>query len=418
LRHPQEASCVAQEAARLAPNSSAAHRALGQSLQALGKKEAAEQEFATAERLTPEKPEPDDGIAQLYALHSATGPAGSADDQWRLAMQYYSSARYPDAIAALKTWVERNPNYGTAWAVIGLSEFELKDYNNAFIHLRRGQELGLGGSTESVRLARYRLGTLLNRNGQFDRTIELLGPEAGPGSSGSEIQFALGMALLRIASLPNQVAPAKHALVQTAGETAALLQDSKYDQAFPKFQSMLNDNPSTPFLHYAYATALASLSQYKEAEVEAREELRISPNSELPHVLLASLALRQHRAAEALPSAQRAVQLAPDSAEAHYVLGRTYLELGPQERAVQELETASKITPGSPEIHFNLAKAYAKAKLPEKAEQERAVFARLNALAEQQRSLSKNQSYGGSHSAADLSPTRVETNQPVAPQPH
>jgi hypothetical protein len=67
-------------------------------------------------------------------------------------------------------------------------------------------------------------------------------------------------------------------------------------------------------------------------------------------------------------------------------------------------------------VHFNLAKAYAKAKLPEKAGQERAIFARLNALAEQQRSLHGNQSYGGSHEASDLSPTRVETGKQDEPK--
>jgi Flp pilus assembly protein TadD len=128
------------------------------------------------------------------------------------------------------------------------------------------------------------------------------------------------------------------------------------------------------------------------------------------------VALKRHRPAEALASAQRAVQLAPESAESHYVLGRTCLELGQDEQAVHELEWASKLAPGSPEVHFNLAKAYAKSKLPEKAEQERAIFARLNALAEQRKSRSGNQAYGGSHDAVDLAPTRIETEKAAAPQ--
>jgi predicted Zn-dependent protease len=420
LEHPQEALRAAEQAVRLAPDSSAAHRVLAESLQALDKKEVAAQEFATTVKLAPEKPQPEERIARLYALallaNPAAGVPATADDLWNQAMQDYSSARYPEAIAELKIWVEHTPNYGTAWAVMGLSEFETKDYDNALIHLQRGQELGLGGSPESVRLAKYRLAVLLNRDRQSDRATQVLAPEAGPGALANEIQFALGMALLRMPLLPEQVEPAKRALVQTAGETSALLQDSKYDQAFPKFQLMLKDYPATPFLHYAYATALASLSQYDEAEAQLRQELRISPSSELPYIRLASLALRQHRPADALPPAQRAVQLAPDSAEAHYILGRTYLELGPEEKAVHELEAASKITPGSPEVHFNLAKAYAKANLPEKAGEERAIFARLNALAEQQRSQRGNQSYGGSHDATDLSPMRVEPSKPDEPK--
>jgi tetratricopeptide (TPR) repeat protein len=421
LQHPQEAIRAAEQAVRLAPDSSAAHRALAESLQAAGKKERAAQEFASAEKLAPEKPQLDERIVRLYALASTPGPAAAAapatpDDLWNRAMQDYSGARYPEAIAALKTWVEHTPNYGTAWAVMGLSEFELADYDNALIHLQRGQELGLGGSPEAVRLAKYHLAILLNRKAEFDRATETLAPEANSGALATEIQIALGMALLRMPLLPDQVEPTKHRLVQIAGETAVLLQNSKYDQAFPKLQLLLKEYPATPFLHYAYATALASLSQFDEAEAQLHQEMRISPASELPYVRLASLALRQHRPADALPWAQRSVQLAPDSAEAHYVLGRTYLESGPEEKAVHELEAASKITPGSPEVHFNLAKAYAKAKLPEKAGEERAIFARLNALAEQQRSLQKNQSYGGSHDAADLSPTRVETRKPDEPK--
>jgi hypothetical protein len=69
-------------------------------------------------------------------------------------------------------------------------------------------------------------------------------------------------------------------------------------------------------------------------------------------------------------------------------------------------------------VHFNLAKAYAKAKLPEKAEQERAIFARLNALAEQRRSRSGNQAYSGSHDAIDLVPARTETENLTTAQPH
>jgi len=465
LQHPQEALRAAEEAVQLAPDSAAAHKVLGQALQAVGNSERAAMEFAAAEKFAPEQLPPDDRIAQLYAHHSA--PDGSRDAQsatrnsdglssesfeelsrhaaesqaagqtelaiqnyrralqvrpewddgrWNLAMLYYSAAKYPEAISALKGWVERKPTFGTAWAVMGLSEFEIKDYNNALIHLQRGEELGFGGSAEAVRFAKYHLGLLLNRDGQFENATRILAPEAGSGGLAKKIEFALGMALLRIPSLPDQVEASKNTLVQTAGEIAALLQESKYDQAFPQFQFLLKQYPSAPFLHYAYATALAALSQYDEAETRFRDELTISPASELPYIRMASLALKRRRPAEALPFAQRAVQLSADSGEAHYLLGRASLELGQQETAVRELEMASKLAPGSPEVHFNLARAYAKAKLTDKAEQERAIFARLNALAEQQRSRSGNQAYSGSHNAEGLAPARVGADKATAPE--
>jgi tetratricopeptide (TPR) repeat protein len=411
------------------PNIPYLHDSYAKTLAAAGKnKEALEQwreELRIAEKLAPEKAQQDEQIARIYALHSAAprteSTERSADNLWNQAMGDYSSRRYSDAVAALKMWTERRPNErkindGTAWAVMGLSEFELEEYDNALIHLQRGQDLGLGGSAESVSLARYRLGILLNRGGQFESAERLLAAEADSGSLASEIQFALGIALLRMPLLPEQVPSQNRAWVQSAGEIAILLHASKYDQSFPKLQQLLKKHPAAPFLHYAYGLALVSLSQYDEAEPQLREEARISPASELPHILLASIALRRHHAADALPSALRAVQLAPRSAKAHYVLGRACLEQNQVEKAIDELETANKINPGSPEVHFNLARAYAKAKQVEKAEQERATFARLNALAEQQRSQGANQSSGASMNSMDLSPVQTQDTKPAAPE--
>ena len=157
LGNPQNALIAAEKAVRLAPHSPMAHRVLSQSLQALGKNQQAAQESKVAESLAPEKPQPDSRIAALYVNYSALAPD---DGLWTQAMLYFSTARYPQAIAALKTWVERKPNDGTAWAVMGLSEFEMKDYDNALIHLQRGQALGFGGSPESVRQAQVSPGHL------------------------------------------------------------------------------------------------------------------------------------------------------------------------------------------------------------------------------------------------------------------
>ena len=328
-------------------------------------------------------------------------------------MLHYSAGHYPEAVSELKRWTERRPNLGTAWAVMGLCEFEMKDYKNALIHLQRGEDLGFGGSPEAVGLARYHLAVLENRNGEFESAMETLLPGTRSGTIAPQIQIALGMALLRMPLLPDQVGPSQNTLPQSAGEIAALLENSKYDQAYRKFRVLLKEYPSVPFLHYAYGTALAAFSQFDEAETQLRAELQISPGSELPYLSLASVALKRYRPAEALASAQRAVELAPDSAESHYVLGRACLELGQNEQAVREFEWASRLAPGSPEVHFNLAKAYAKAKLPEKAEQERAIFARLNALAEQRRSRSGSQAYGGSHDTVELTPAGIEAENPA-----
>jgi tetratricopeptide (TPR) repeat protein len=328
----------------------------------------------------------------------------NGDAGWHEAMEAYTGGDYPAAIATLKRWLHAKPEDGTAWAVLGLSEFETKDYDNALIHLQRGRELGFGGTVESVQLANYRLAMLLNRAGQFEKASSLeASTKMMTGPLSKDVQFVMGMTLLRIARFPEQVDDRDKAIVQQAGATAALLQSSQYEQAFKNFETMLKQAPNLPFLHYAHGTALIALSRFEEAQTEMQAEIKISPGSELPYIRLASIALRQRRPDDVLLPAQQALKIAPNSAEAHYLFGRANLELGRNEIALHELETASKIAPKSAEIHFNLAKAYAKAKLPEKAEAERATFKELNEAAERQRSRTGNQAYEGPREASDLS---------------
>ena len=163
---------------------------------------------------------------------------------------------------------------------------------------------------------------MLNQNSEFERAVELLSVGHPEGELVTQWNVALGMGLLRVPKLPEQVDVSQRPMFVSAGQAATLLANSKYDEAFVMLQKLLKDYPNTPFIHYAYGAALASLSQYDEAEAQLREEIRISPESALPYIRIAFIDLKTHRAADALAAAQRAVQLAPHSPEAHYVLGR------------------------------------------------------------------------------------------------
>jgi predicted Zn-dependent protease len=84
------------------------------------------------------------------------------------------------------------------------------------------------------------------------------------------------------------------------------------------------------------------------------------------------------------------VQLDPEAAGGHELLGRSLLEVGKTEAAIKELEIASRLAPNYAEVHFNLARAYTKARMPAEAERERAIFARLNAAEEQEKTSQGN----------------------------
>lgn len=323
---------------------------------------------------------PEQRIVQFYADAAARAGTASELDQalWISALREYTGGEYAKANADLKTWLAGNQQNGTGWALLGLCEYELKDYANALLHLDRGAKLGLNAKPEYLYQARYTYGILLVQAGRFDEATEILATEINaPAPLGAKVEAALGLALLRRAEFPD-ASPQQAELFQAAGHIAVLLETSRYDEAFPQFKQLLEKYPTLPFLHYAYGTALIALSEFDQAAVQMEAEAALSPGSELPRVRLASIALRQHDAETAIKWARQAVQLTPQSAEAHYLLGRASLESGDVAGAISELETASLLSPSSPEIHFNLAKAYARAKRPEKAEQERETFTRLS----------------------------------------
>jgi len=401
---------AAQNAARLSPADKDAHEILAQAWETAGNREQASAARRFVAPVIAGHPIPERRIVLLYANANATARTGDAPEDarqhWNRAMREYTAGQYPAAVADLKAWLAVTPEDGTGWALLGLCEFELKDFDNALIHLDRGAKLGLSASPESISLARYTYGILLVHAGRFEQAAEVLASaESATGPLAAKVEYALGLVLLRRKEFPGTGNTEQAALVTAAGRIESLLQQSKYDEAFPQFKLLLNRYPATPFLHYAYGTALIALSEFDQATAQMQAEIAISPSSELPSVRLASIALRQHDPNTAIGWSQHALAIAPNSVDAHYLLGRASLETGDVTSALHELESASKLSPASPEIHFNLAKAYARAKLTEKAQQERDTFSRLNQAAESEHSRKDSQVDLGKRGAGDVNPT-------------
>jgi predicted Zn-dependent protease len=415
-----EALTAARKAVALGPTSKVAHQRLAATLESAGDTARAAAEKKIADHLTAVEEAPEQRIVLRYTnanANSLPGTIPKADQElWSRAMKEYAERQYSASAEDLKVWLRENPDNGTGWAVLGLNEFALNDFDNAMIHLERGAKLGLSGSPESLQSARYTLGVLLIHAGEFDRASDVMASALKSGILDEKVEYALGLALLRRAEIPEQGKQQDAALAGTAGKIASLLRSSEYDAAFPQFQQLLKANPSTPFLHYAYGTALLAVSEFDEAAAQMQAERAISPTSELPCIRLASIALRQHNFTDAITWSRRALLLATDSAAAHYLLGRALLESGDDATALLELEAASRLSPTSPEIHFNLAKAYARAKMPEKAEQERATFSQLNEMAEDQRSRHGAQIHAGPRDALDVTTTPPVQVSPTPPR--
>jgi tetratricopeptide (TPR) repeat protein len=398
-----EAVTSSQKAVTLGPTNRIAHESLALALKSAGNTERAAAEQKIADHVAVQEAPERRLVLRYTNANSLPGANPKADQEiWSRAMQEYAEGQYSASADHLKMWLRQNPDNGTGWAVLGLSEFALSDFDNALIHLDRGAKLGLAGSPESLQSARYTYGILLIHTGEFDQASDVLASALKTGPLDEKVEYALGLALLRRPQIPGQENQRETGLVSSAGKIASMLRNSQYDAAFPQFRQLLQQNPSAPFLHYAYGTALLAVSEFDEAAAQMQAEMAISPKSELPCIRLASIALRQHNFTDAITWSRRAVLLSANSAEAHYLLGRASLESGDNATALRELEVASRLSPASPEIHFNLAKAYALAKMPEQAERERSMFSQLNEIAESQRSQHGSQIYSGPRDAEDV----------------
>ncbi len=422
LGSAKEALAAAQRSVVLAPMNKVAHESLATALGSVGDTGRATSERKVADNLIAVQDTPEQRIILLYR-NATVGQAPATNLQgnqelWSKGMREHAEGQYSASADHLKEWLRQNPDNGTGWAVLGLDEFALGDFDSAIIHLDRGAQLGLSGSPESLQSARYTFGVLLIHAGKFDQASDVLASALKSGPLDEKVEYALGLALLRRAKIPGQGKQQGFGLVSSAGKIAILLGNSQYDAAFPEFRRLIKENPSAPFLHYAYGTALLAVSEFDEASAQMKAEMSISPTSELPYIRLASIALRQHNFTDAITWSRRALLLAANSAEAHYLLGRASLESGDDVTALSELETASRLSPASPEIHFNLAKAYARAKMPEKAERERATFSQLNKITESQRGQHGTQIYTGPHNAEDVTAMPRTQATPSPPRPN
>ncbi len=391
---------------RVSPQSAAAWRALAESQQLAGDTKAGRAADEKAASLKGSEASEEARSRRWFANDQATaGPADVGEG-----MRAYAAGQYQLAEQKLSSWVGLHANDGTAWAVLGLSEFRLHEYDNALVHLERGEGLGLNGDPQAVSDAHYTLGLLYLRNGEFDRASLQFTMARRLTGEADRIDAAFGFVLLRVTALPGDTV---EPLMIRAGRIQEMLLDSRYDEALPAFDALIAEHPDTAYLHYAYGSALMALSEFDKASGQMLAEERISPRSPLPYEALASIALREHRASDALEPARRAIALLPAAAEPHYLLGRALLESHMDlSTAVGELERAAALDPNSPEIHFSLAKAYARSSDPDRAAKERAIFVRLNDQAEAQKNGEPPQVYSGPRRESILSDSAAKPGPP------
>ena len=307
-----------------------------------------------------------------------------AEGWWYLATLYYDRDNYGEAAQAFKQTAQIQRKAGAPWAMLGLCEFQLTRYDEAYVHIQQGRQLGLGDNTELIRVMRYHEGVLSILKGDFEQAQLTLASLSYDGLKSEELIISLGLAVLRIGMTPRQIDihyPDRD-LVRRAGLAEHFAAEKNMSDAQREYDMVARDYAKVANVQYAYGRFLLSNRDDEKALVAFQHEIENWPKHALARCQIANIKLRNKDIEGGLPYVEEAVKMAPRLPLAHYLLGRLLLEAGQSARAIEELETVSKMVPTEPKIYFALARAYTKANRKQDAQRARETFTKLSQAAQ------------------------------------
>jgi tetratricopeptide (TPR) repeat protein len=317
----------------------------------------------------------DDAIA-LYKKGVALKPSWD-EGWWSLGTLNYSLEHFEEARDAFRHLTAIKPDVAMPWAMLGLCEFETRQYDPSIAHMRRGIDLGLGQDQTIVDAVNYHVALLLTRNQDYEAAMKIVAMFAQRNINDASYIEAMGIAALRKPLLPIELAPTDREIVMDVGRVMYDAAALRTTEAAAEFKILIDKYPDKPNIHYLYGSFLM-FSDADAALAEMKKELEISPAFVPAMVTIASEYINRKDYKAGLPYAEKAVELEPQSFPAHAVLGRIFAEgdVDPQ-RGIRELEEARKLAPGSPQVRIALATAYGKVGRKEDAARERQEFLKL-----------------------------------------
>jgi tetratricopeptide (TPR) repeat protein len=295
---------------------------------------------------------------------------------WYLGTLLYEREQYAAARDALRQFVTVRQDAGPAFGLLGICEFQLRQYPRALDHLQRAMLRGMGDRKELVQAVFYDVAILLTREERFDDSIDMLAKMLASGPPDPALVEPAGLAGLRLPLLPTEIPADRRELVKLAGEAVLALQTQRYEAADSAFRRLASEYLNEPGVHFLYGAYLMQLHP-KDSVAEFERELEISPSHVLARVRLAELLITQRDFGRALELARQAIKLDPKRASAHMLAGEALLAAGNSADGVKELEVAREDDPGIIRIHWDLLRAYAAAGRKEDAEREKQEMERL-----------------------------------------
>jgi tetratricopeptide (TPR) repeat protein len=299
------------------------------------------------------------------------------EGMWSLSTLLYDKTQYADARDVLRRFVALDPDPGLGWALLGMSEFQTRDYSRSLDHLERAMAQGLGGQKEVAQSVFYFAAALLNRFERFDESMSLLIEMVKSGQAAGPLTEPLGLAALRLPLLPSEIPADRKPMIRMAGQAALTLEAQHRDEAERLFTEMVAAYPIEPGVHFLYGAFLLDVRP-EDGIREMKKELDVSPSNVSARLRLAEEYVKEQQSDLALPLAQEAIQLDPKRGPAHMILGEVLVAKGDLAAGIRELETARDETPQTVRIRWDLLRAYTSAGRSDDAKREKEEIEKLS----------------------------------------
>lgn len=312
---------------------------------------------------------------QLYRQALELKPSWD-EGLWYLSTLLYDKDRYSESRDLLRRFVSYDPEAGPGWALLGMSEFQTREYARALEHLQHSRRLTLGDRKEMAQSVTYFTAVSLTRLEQYDDSMDVLLEMINAGGCDLPVKEAAGLAALRMPLLPAEIPPDRREMIRTAGAAFCAVQMGQRDEAEKQFHALAETFPKEPGVHYLYGTFLADV-ETDGAVRELKREVEISPDHVLARLRLADIYLKQEQPEQAQKFAEEAVNIEPNQASTHMLYGEVLAARRDLPNAIHELEKARELAPQVVRTRFDLLRAYASAGRTEDANREKEAIEKL-----------------------------------------
>lgn len=317
----------------------------------------------------------DDEAIRLYKQGLSRRPDWE-EGLWSLATLLYEKEQYAAARDVFRQFMTLRPDAGPGWALLGISEFQTREYPRALDHLQMAMATGMGDRKDLIQSVFYYVAILLTRLERYDDSMDMLLKMLASDSDSSLLIEPAGLAALRLPLLPAEIPPDRHNLIRSAGQAVVAMQTKHYEDAEASFRQIAAEYPNEPGIHFLYGAYLMPLHP-EDGIREMKRELEISPSHVLARVRLASEYLKEQNMDEAIRLSREAIKLDPKRASGHMLLGEAYVASGNLPDGIKELESARDLDPLTSRIHWDLFRAYTAAGRGDDAKREKQEIEKL-----------------------------------------